>query len=81
MFEKLVESSRNPNKVSLTVSSTLLQVAAMITAFGVNAVASLDPNVITQIAENVGEIVAGIMSLVSLVGVTWGLIRKAFPRS
>lgn len=80
-FSSLIASSRDPEKVSLTVKSGLLQVLAILTTLGVSSVGALDAGALTMLVEHIGDFVAAGMHIVSLAGMIWGIVRKAFPKN
>ena len=77
-INELLASSHNPEKLSLMVKSAGLQVVALIVLLGpfLGLTGVGLEGALTGIVENLSQIVGGILSLVSLAGVSYGAIRK-----
>lgn len=73
----IVQSSIDPKKVSLTVRGALIGLVPVIIGivkfYGVEGV---DENVLTQIIDGIATVTQSFLSLVSVVMMTWGMIRK-----
>lgn len=72
----LLQSSVDPNKLSLTVKSVIVGIVPLLAI--IKAVTGLDiaPEVVQQIADAAGQLVTAVWAVISLVGVLYGLIRK-----
>lgn len=81
LLRAIIQSSKDPAKVSLTVRGVLLQIVPVVLVFSkLYGIESLDETVLTALAESITEIVAAVLSLVSVIMIAWGLIRKVFAR-
>jgi len=80
-LDGVVTSTKDPTKLSLTVKGLMLQIVPFI-LLGVGiaggATVGLEGQ-LNQIVENASKGVALAVELVSLLMVTWGLIRKVLP--
>lgn len=81
LLKSIILSSKDPAKVSLTLRGILLQVVPVILVVSkLYGIETLDESALTALAEVITEIVAGVLSLVSVVMIAWGLVRKIFAR-
>jgi len=75
----IVQSSMDPKKVSLTVRGALIGLVPVIIGivkfYGVEGV---DENALTQIIDGIAMVTQSFLSLISVVMMTWGMIRKMF---
>ncbi len=79
LLKAIIQSSKDPAKVSLTVRGILLQIVPVILIVAkLYGIESLDENVLTALAEAITTVVAAALSLVSVLMITWGLVRKVF---
>lgn len=80
----LMVSSADPRKSSLTVRALalgvvpyIMQVTGMACSLGVHCVI-VDPTLVDAIVTSVTDITFYTLTLVSVIGTIWGLIRKLF---
>jgi len=76
-LKQLFSSSQDPQQVSMTVKATLLMFVPIV--IGVAKLFSFDQITdenIRQLVEVIAQIVQVGLSLISLAGIGWGIIRK-----
>lgn len=81
LTHSLLQSSRDPRKVSLTVKGVLLQIVPVVLIFtgnitGFEAVTEDSLNALIDAATQ--SLALGI-ELISMLMVTWGMLRKMLP--
>lgn len=75
ILDKILRSSQDSKQVSLTVKGILMQGVALIVMFGG---ASMDSNLLGNLAENISEIVGTVFLLIGQLQTVYGLVRKLF---
>jgi uncharacterized membrane protein len=80
LLEKLIQSSQDPTKVSLTVRGALLGLVPMFLFvsqhFGFQGV---DETLLVEVIELITNIVSAALAIISTVVMLWGLVRKVIP--
>lgn len=81
MIEQVLQSSHDPDKLSLTVKGLLLGFVPFVMfvarTYGVEGI---DANYVTAVIDQIGIIVQQLTALISTVLVLWGLLRKPFAQ-
>lgn len=78
MFEKLLHSSANPEKVSLTVKGLLTTLIPVAMVFIKVAGAEISNDDVQKLVDSIAEVIMIATSLLSTVMVVWGLLRKFY---
>lgn len=83
IFRWLLVSSKDPRQISLTVKAALLgiiplvmDVTGMVCRVGQYCI-NVDPSLLEQIGNGIAELTFLFFSAVSLIGMVYGLVRKA----
>lgn len=80
MFEKLLRSSKDPQKISLAIRGVLLGFVTIFLAFApALGLEGIDANILTEFVDGVTTFFQQLFALISTVMVIWGLIRKVLP--
>lgn len=80
MLEKYFPSSRDENKVSLTVRGVGLALATIVLAFApALGLEGVDQTFITQVTEAVTTFFQQVFAAASTLMIIWGLVRKLIP--
>lgn len=81
MLNKLFASSQNPEEVSMTVKSTLLLLVPVIIGlakyYGFDQITDES---IKGFIDLIAQIIQGVLSLIALGGIAWGMLRKFTSR-
>lgn len=77
MFDQIIRSSQDPTKLSLTVKGIMLSFVPFIIfvsrTYGLEGV---DESFVTQVIEMISLAIQQGLALISVLVMTWGLIRK-----
>lgn len=80
MLNTILQSSRNPQTLSLTIRGLLLQFIPLVLVIAqVAGWQNVDENTLTTLVESITLLVAGLLQLVSTFMIAWGLFRKLLP--
>lgn len=81
MLEKILQSSQNPERLSLTVKGVLLGFVPFVLfvsrSYGLEGVSQ---SWLTEVIESISLLAQQATALVSTMVVLWGLVRKVVPR-
>ncbi len=74
MIDKILQSSQNPEKISLTVKGILLSLVSFIVLLTGATVG--EANTLGEFAESIANAVGTIVFLIGQIQIIWGLFRK-----
>lgn len=77
MFQKLMESSQDPTKVSMLVKSTLLLlVPIMVGLAKYYGFDQITDEALKNFIDLIAQLVQALFGLIALGGMVWGMVRK-----
>lgn len=81
MLNQILQSSKDPQKLSMTVTGLLSGLIPVIGAVMVLTGHQIDDTAMQSIVAAIGTTIIAVGSVVSGVQIVWGLIRKFIPKS